>query len=175
VAGCRANDSRKIVSPVFAAILRIRRDVKRTMPEQGSSKRGGNDELRPCESFITSSARVRDLSATIEFQDSSGVVESSAKERTSDFAAANDPRINPFGTEKFRDLSSLVTDISTTIAEELKPSPPPPPPPDKLSRFNFVLSSIRISISTRAATAERSVIKYLPSPGTDSPRMYTER
>jgi len=80
VAGCRANDSRKIVSPVFAAILRIRRDVKRTMPEQGSSKRGGNDELRPCESFITSSARVRDLSATIEFQDSSGVIgESSAK------------------------------------------------------------------------------------------------
>lgn len=46
VARYRANDSRKIVPPVLSAILRIQRDVKRTMPEQGSSKRGGNDEVR---------------------------------------------------------------------------------------------------------------------------------
>lgn len=71
VARCRANDSRKIVpSCTSCAILKIRRDVKRTMPEQGSSERGGNDEARGRSHLSLALLKGTYLSTTIEFQDS---------------------------------------------------------------------------------------------------------
>lgn len=47
--------------------MKIRRDVKRTMPEQGSSERGGNDEARGRSHLSLAMLKGTYLSTTIEF------------------------------------------------------------------------------------------------------------